>query len=350
MARASAGNLIDDRSQYLFKVLVQRYLREGQPVGSRTLSRDSGLDLSPATIRNVMADLEEIGLVRSPHTSAGRVPTVHGLRFFVDSLLKVAPLGSEEVRRLRRKLDPDCNVQELMASTSSLLSDFTRLAGVVTLPRRDELRLRHVEFLPLSGRRVLVILVVNDSEVQNRVIHTGREYSASELQQASNYLSSVFTGKDLHQARERLLAEMRDARDSMNRMMLAAIEMADKAFTDEEQGDDYVLAGQTNLMEFAELAEMDKLRQLFEAFNEKRQILHLLDGALHADGIQIFIGEESGYEVLDGCSVVTAPYKVQGKVLGVLGVIGPTRMSYDRVIPIVDLTARLLSSALNHEQ
>lgn len=347
MAKVRIEPLIDDRAQYLLKVLVQRYIREGQPVGSRTLSRDSGLDLSPATIRNVMADLEDLGLVRSPHTSAGRVPTVSGFRFFIDSLLRTQPLEEAEVERLRQELKADRDPSKLMRSTSSLLSDVTHLAGLVTLPRRDQLRLRHVEFLPLSGRRVLVVLVVNDREVQNRVIQTGRRYSESELQQAANYLNSVFGGKDLHEARQAVLGEMHAAQESMSRMMLAAVEMADKAFTAEERGDDYVLVGQTKLMEFAELRDMEKMRQLFDAFNEKRRILHLLDKALRADGIQIYIGDESGYEVLGDLSLVTAPYAVRGQVVGVLGVIGPTRMAYDRVIPIVDLTAKLLGSALN---
>ncbi len=341
---------LDDRAQHLLRALVQKYIRDGQPVGSRTLSRDSGLDLSPATIRNVMADLEEMGLVRSPHTSAGRVPTPQGFRFFVDTLLTMQPPESNEVQRLREQLDPDRDLPHLMATTSSLLSEVTRLAGVVTLPKREQLKLRQVEFLPLSGQRVLAILVVNDREVQNRIIHGRRDYQRSELERAANYLNANFMGRDLRDARQQLLTEMRTARETMNDMMLAAIEMADKAFVSEKERDDFVMAGQTNLMGFAELADMDKLRQLFDAFSQKEHMLHLLDGALHADGIQIFIGEESGYQVLDECSVVTAPYEVDGRVLGVLGVIGPTRMAYERVIPIVDVTARLLGSVLNRRQ
>ena len=306
MVRGPHEPVIDERAQHLLKVLVKRYIREGQPVGSRTLSRDSGLDLSPATIRNVMADLEDLGLVRSPHTSAGRVPTVSGFRFFVDSLLRTEPIEARAADRLRQELQPDRAVPELVQSTSSLLSDITHLAGLVTLPRREHLRLRHVEFLPLSAQRVLVVLVVNDREVQNRVIQTGRQYSEQELQQAANYLNVVFGGKDLQEARETLLREMQAAREGVNRMMLAAIEVADQAFAAEERGDDYILAGQTNLMEFAELRDLEKMRQLFEAFYEKRRILHLLDKALRADGMQIFIGEESGYEVLGELSVVTA--------------------------------------------
>ncbi len=348
MGTTSPTTVLDDRAQYLLKVLIQRYIRDGQPVGSRTLSRDSGLALSPATIRNVMADLEDLGLICSPHTSAGRVPTNHGMRFFVDSLLKVEPLNIGDAEQLRTQLDPDQDMHGLMATTSNLLSELTHLAGVVTLPKREKLKLRQVEFLPLSDQRVLVILVINDSEVQNRVIHTYRQYTDSELSQAANHLNSLFAGKDLHEVRTQLLGEMHATRENMNQMMMAVIEMGNKAFRTDQEGEDYVLAGETNLMGFAELADTDKLRQLFEIFNEKRQILHLLDGALYAEGIQIFIGEESGYRVLDNCSLVTAPYEVDGQTVGVLGVIGPTRMAYNKIIPIVDMTARLLGSALNH--
>jgi heat-inducible transcriptional repressor len=340
-------HVLSERAQHLFRVLVERYIRDGQPVGSRSLSRDSGLDLSPATVRNVMADLEEMGLVRAPHTSAGRVPTVQGYRLFVDSLLKVSTLERDLVRHMSEHLDPTQSRDALMGSVSALLSEVTRLAGVVMLPRQDTVMLRQVEFLPLSDNQVLAILVVNNREVQNRIIRTQRRYTASELQQASNYLNSFAAGRDLHGVREDLLREMHDARERMNNMMLAAIEMAQQAFPAQRGEDDFVVAGQTNLMGYGELADMERLRQLFDAFARKRDILHLLDQCLQARGVQIFIGEESGYNVLDECSVVTAPYEVEGHVLGVLGVIGPTRMAYERVIPIVDMTARLLGAALN---
>ncbi|MDZ7753728.1 MAG: heat-inducible transcriptional repressor HrcA [Gammaproteobacteria bacterium] len=346
MGEVSSQHDIDERAQRLLRVLIERYLREGQPVGSRTLSRDSGLELSPATVRNVMSDLEDMGLVRSPHTSAGRIPTSQGLRLFIDSLLTIQPLDSLEAERLRAKLASDVPIRELVTSTSNLLSEFTHLAGLVTLPHHDRLRLRQVEFLPLSERRVLVILVVNNSEVENRIITVDRDYAPAELEQASNYLNSTFAGHDLFEIRRRVLSEMQNTRDHMDELMRDAIEIADKALATAEEND-YLLAGQTNLMGLAELADTEKLRQLFEVFNEKSQILHLLDGAISADGIQIFIGEESGYEALDDCSVVTAPYRVDGQLVGVLGVIGPTRMAYDRVIPIVDVTARLLGAALH---
>ena len=338
---------LSDRAQHLLKILTERYIREGQPVGSRTLARDTGLKLSPATIRNVMADLEDLGLVESPHTSAGRVPTVAGYRMFVDSLLTVRPLDLDEVERLKSSLEIEAESRELVESASGLLSDITRLAGVVTLPRREHAALQRVEFLPLSGRKVLAILVVNEQEVQNCIIETERLCSPAELQQASNYLNEQFAGKELATVRARLVRELRETRDHLDRMMGTALDMADRVLGSAEEGGDYVLAGQANLLEFDELCSVSTLRQLFEAFDEKRHILKLLDQCVHSEGVQIFIGEESGYRMLDECSVVTAPYSVEGEVVGVLGVIGPTRMAYERVIPIVDATARVLGAALN---
>jgi heat-inducible transcriptional repressor len=340
---------LNERAQHLFKTLVERYIRDGLPVGSRTLSRDSLLDLSAATVRNVMADLEESGLLRSPHTSAGRVPTDQGFRFFVDTLLRIEPLEGAQVAMLKEQLNPDQNRGALMESASALLSDITHLAGVVMLPRHEQLTLRQVEFLSLSEDQVLVILVVNEREVQNRIIRTGRLYTPAELQQAANYLNGLCAGKDLVTVREEILAELRATRENMDAMMQAAVEMAEKALVTEPESDEVVVVGQTNLMDSGALADVEKLRRLFEAFNEKRELLNLLDHSLNAEGVQIFIGEESGYNVLDECSVVTAPYGDDHEVFGVLGVIGPTRMAYDRVIPIVDITARLLTAALNRQ-
>lgn len=350
MMSSTSNTGLNERAQQLLKVLVERYIRDGEPVGSRTLSRDSGMELSPASIRNVMADLEEFGFIASPHTSAGRVPTVKGYRFFVDTLLTIKPLGQQEVRLIRQQLGvEDADPRTLLASATSMLSAVTHMAGVVTLPRREHIAWRHIEFLSLSDNRVLAILVINEGEVQNRVLHLDRRYEASALQQISNYLNTHFAGKDVQAARAALLEELQRTRESMNELMLAAIQMAEKAV--EGRGRDpsrsYVMAGETNLMEWAELSDVEKLRRLFEAFNQRREILHLLDKCIAAEGVQIFIGEESGYRVLDECSVVTAPYKVGDEVVGVLGVIGPTRMAYERVIPLVDLTARLLGAALN---
>ncbi len=337
---------LGERAQYLLKVLIQRHIRDGQPVGSRALTRDSGLALSPATVRNVMSDLEEMGYIQSPHTSAGRIPTDKGYRFFVDSLLSVKPLKVPEVDRLRIHLEASGGTQTLVDSASNLLSGLTRLAGVVTLPKRELVALREIEFLPLSGNRVLAVMVMNGQEIQNRVFDTDRPYSRAELRAVANYLNQQFAGRDVRSVRQRLLEDMRAHQEHVSQQMRSVVSVAQRLFADDEAEDDYVLAGQTNLMEFAELSNVEKLRELFEAFTRKRDILHLLDRSLNADGVQIFIGQESGYQVFDGCSLVTSTYTADGEVLGVLGVIGPTRMPYERVIPIVDLTARLLGSAL----
>ncbi len=350
MSPETNSSQLSERSLYLFKTLVEHFIQDGAPVGSRTLSKDLSLNLSPATIRNVMADLEDFGLLDSPHTSAGRVPTAKGYRLFVDSLLRVNDLNSIEVEKIAKELDPGNDFKSLMQRTSSMLSDITQLAGVVMLPRTEQSKLQHIEFVMLSGNRVLVILVVNDREVQNRIINTSRTYSASELQEASNYLNDIFAGKDLTYVRANILDELEKTKEQLSQSMQTAMEMAQLAFDYEKSkvdSDELFFSGETNLMDIAELCEVDKLKKLFNTFNQKRDILHLLEQAISADGIQIFIGEESGHDVLDNCSVVTSPYEVDGKILGVLGVIGPTRMHYERVIPIVDITAKMLGSALN---
>ncbi|MBI5040691.1 MAG: heat-inducible transcriptional repressor HrcA [Gammaproteobacteria bacterium] len=349
MSKKPSSPPLNERAQYLLRVLIERYIRDGEPVGSRTLARDAAMELSPATIRNVMADLEDLGFVKSPHTSAGRMPTVQGYRFFVDSLLTVQPLDGVDMQRLRTELNLDLNRKDLVERASNLLSGITRMAGVVMLPRRKQAALRRIDFLPLSDKRVLVIMVINEREVQNRIIHVNRAYTTAELEVAAAFLNEQFGGKDLAAVRDVIVADMQQTHEDMNRMMKAAVEMAGQVFRadDLQEREDVVFAGQTNLMGFRELCEVDTLRHLFEAFNQKREILHLLDQCVNAEGVQIFIGEESGYTALDECSVVTAPYSVDGKVVGVLGVIGPTRMAYDRVIPIVDTTARLLGAALN---
>lgn len=341
---------ITERAQHLLKVLVDRYIREGQPVGSKTLAEETALGLSSATIRSVLADLEEHGYLRSPHTSAGRVPTVKGYRFFVDSLLTVQRLDLDKAayKQVKQQLSPDQNLNELVANASNLLSDITRMAGLVMLPKRERVLLRHVEFLPLSDKRVLVILVLNEHEVQNRIIYTDRVYSLSELQQAANFLMATYTGQDINVVRQQLVNTVQEEREHLGRLMQAAVEFASKALeSPANNSKDYVIAGQNHLLQFADEAGVIRLRQLFEAFTQKQDILHLLDQCLNADGLQIFIGEESGYAALDECSLITAPYTFEGKPVGVLGVIGPTRMSYDRVISIVDITAKLLSAALN---
>ena len=338
---------LNERSLLLFKSLVEHFIHDGHPVGSRTLSRDTDLALSPATIRNVMADLEDMGLLRSPHTSAGRVPTARGFRLFVDSLLSVERMEEKMMQRMAREMAAEADVQHLVVRTSSLLSDITQLAAVVMLPRVRQSSLEHIEFISLSGNRILVILVLSNKEIQNRIIHTAKTYSQSQLQRTANYLNSTFRGKDLDTIRAEMLTELRRLKEDVNELMQAAIEVAQKAFVSPTAEDDVVISGHTNLMGVAELGDLDKLKRLFESFNQKRDILHLLENAISAKGVQIFIGEEAGYEVLDDCSIVTSPYQREGQVLGVLGVIGPTRMDYERVIPVVDVTARILGSVLN---
>lgn len=342
---------LDPRAAELLKLLVERYIHDGQPVGSRTLSRAGSLDLSPATIRNVMADLDDLGFVVSPHTSAGRVPTARGYRYFVDQLLTPEQLGDAEQAQISESLAGGPHkTDDLMQAASSLLSRLTAMAGVVTLPRRNLAILRRIEFLPLSGNRVLAILVVNQREVQNRVIHTERPYGADELEQYANALNETFAGRDLIGLRRALLDEAMDAQNRVNLVLREAAAMAAQAMGEEPRQADYVLAGGANLMGFQELGDVMRLRGLFEVLDRKRELLNLFDQCLSADGVQIFIGEESGYRVLDEISVVTAPYYVDGQIAGRLGVIGPTRMAYSRIIPLVKQTARLLSAGLDDDR
>jgi len=349
MTAKSTNPIPNERGQHLLRVLIQRYIRDGQPVGSRTLSKDTGLDLSPATIRNVMSDLADLGLVSAPHTSAGRIPTPKGYRLFVDTLVRYQQPGDSDIRRIQEKIRGEYdNPEALIGAVSSMLSEFTSMAGVVTVPRPPQVTLRQLEFLPLSENRVLVILVVNDREVQNRILHTDRDYSSSELQQAQNFINEHYAGVNLEQVRSKLLEDLDSTRNTMNQAMHEIISVAQSAMDGAaDANNNYVVAGETNLMDFAELSDVDTLRGLFDAFSRKRLILDLLDRSINANGVQIFIGEESGYRIFDGCSVITAPYHVDEETIGVLGVIGPTRMAYDRVVPIVDVTARLLESALS---
>jgi heat-inducible transcriptional repressor len=351
MAHETRDEPLNERAQQLLRVLIENYIRDGQPVGSRVLSRESGLSLSSATVRNVMADLEELGFVTSPHTSSGRVPTDKGYRFFVDTLLHVQPLENAAVTELRRQLDAGHDSSKsLIAAASQLLSSVTHLAGVVTLPRTQQAAITQIEFVGLSENRVLAVLVLDDREVQNRILQLDRYFSPDQLKRAANYLNEQVRGRTLNQVRQEILRQMKETHEHMNQIMVDAISVAQKVFEVSPESEDrieYVIAGETNLMGVAELSSVERLRRLFEAFNEKRDFLHLLDLSLRAEGIQIFIGHESGYQVLDDCSVVTAPYGAGDAVMGVLGVIGPTRMAYERVIPIVDMTAKLLGAALN---
>ncbi len=340
-------NSIDERSQYFLKVLIERYIQEGHPVGSRTLARDSDLDLSPATIRNVMSDLEELGFIESPHTSAGRIPTSSGYRVFVDSMLSLQPIDDNLIAQVQHELKiPSEPGSGIVQSASKMLSDLTRMAGVVMVPKRNQEKVRQIEFVPLSNTRVLAVIVTSAGEIFNRIIDTSREFGRSELEQLSNYITQNYAGRDLETVRRVVFKEMQTTRADMDRLMAEALSMANQAFSKTESEPDVVVTGQTNLMDFDELAQMDRLKGLFDAFTEKQEILHLLDRCLEADGVQIYIGEESGYNTLKNCSVITAPYEFDDEVIGVLGVVGPTRMAYDKVIPIVDITAKLLGAAL----
>ena len=338
------NSMLDKRAQILLKTLIERYIAEGQPVGSRTLSRYSGLDLSPATIRNVMADLEELGLIASPHTSAGRVPTPLGYRFFVDTLLIIKPLESNELHRLEGELHPD-NPQRVIQAASQLLSQLTQFAGVVMTPRRRAVTFRHIEFLKLSEKRILLIVVTPEGDVQNRILFTERDYTAAELHEAANYINQNYSGQSFEDVRARLQGELRELRQDLITLMSTALEAGSRALS--ETGD-FVISGERNLLTVQDLSQdVTRLKQLLELFERKSSLLHILDHSLRSQGVQIFIGGESGVAAADEVAVVTKPYSVNGEVVGTVGVIGPTRMAYDRVIPIVDVTAKLLSSALS---
>jgi heat-inducible transcriptional repressor len=337
--------MLERRAQVLLKTLIERYIAEGQPIGSRTLSRYSGLDLSPATIRNVMSDLEELGLIASPHTSAGRVPTPMGYRFFVDSLLVVKQLESEEVHQLEGQLHPD-NPQRVIQSASQLLSQLSSFAGVVMTPRRRMQSFRQIEFLRLSEKRILLIVVTADGDVQNRILITERDYAPSELIATANYINQNYSGHSFEEIHQRLHEELKEIRQDMISLMSTALEASSKAVT--EGNETYVISGERNLLAAQDLTQnMGRMRQLFDMFEQKTSLVQILDLSLRGEGVQIFIGGESGVSAPDEVSVVTSPYKVDGEVVGTVGVIGPTRMAYDRVVPIVDITAKLLSSALS---
>lgn len=339
---------LNNRVQRILTNLVEHYIHDGQPVGSKTLASDPAVSVSSATIRNILVELEQAGFVSSPHTSAGRVPTERGYRFFVDSLLQTQLSSDIDLGELKQQIASESGSQDLVGSVSSLLSSMTRLAGVVTLPKREHMVLRHLEFLPLSNKRVLVILVFNETEVQNRIIHTEREYSASELQESANFILEHFAGRPLADVRQHLYQALEQDRQDLDLWMQNALAMANSALS-EDASDDCVIAGESNLLNVASTEGVEQLQTLFNAFNRKQSVLHLLDRCLGADGVQIFIGQESGFSEFEDFSVVTAPYSAGGDVLGMLGVIGPTRMDYQQVISTVEVTAKLLSAALRDD-
>ncbi|MGZ8290107.1 MAG: heat-inducible transcriptional repressor HrcA [Telluria sp.] len=334
---------LDTRAQTLLRALVGRYIADGQPVGSRALSKISGLDLSPATIRNIMADLEEMGYVSSPHTSAGRIPTPRGYRIFVDTLLTVQHLD-EHVVNSRIHL-PSQQPQKIIANAAQMLSSLSQFAGVVLSPRRES-AFQQIEFLRLSEKRILLVIVDPRGDVQNRLLLTDVDYSPSQLTQSANYINQNYAGLSFDQVRMRLTGELKELQVDMGRLMQAAVEAGSEAMSESE---DMVISGERNLLGVADLSSnMNSLRQMFDMFEQKTGLMQLLDVSSKATGVQIFIGGESNLVPMDEMSVVTAPYEVNGKIVGTLGVIGPTRMAYERVIPIVDITAKLLSNALSH--
>jgi len=337
---------LEPRAQTLLKTLVERYIAEGQPVGSRALSKISGLELSPATIRNIMADLEEMGFVASPHTSAGRIPTPRGFRVFVDSLLTVQSLSENLVESALQPRLQDNQPQRIITNAAQMLSSLSQFAGVVLTPRHESV-FQQIEFLRLSEKRILLVIVSPGGDVQNRLLLTDSDYTPSQLVEAGNYINRHYSGLSFEQIRIRLKGELREIRNDLTCLMQAAIEAGSEAMTD--SSDDVVISGERNLLGVSELADdIKSLRKLFDMFEQKTELMRLLDFSSQASGVQIFIGGESQLVPMDDMSVVTAPYQVNGKIVGTLGVIGPTRMAYQRVIPIVDITAKLLSSALSH--
>jgi len=333
---------LDKRAQTLLKTLISHHIGDGQPVGSKTLATASSLDLSPASIRNIMKDLEDAGFITSPHTSAGRIPTQKGYRFFVDSLVTIKSLDELEISKLKDQLILS-DSKHLINSVADTLSHLTKFAGVVLIPRANKVSFKHIEFLELSKNRILVIIVTDDGGVQNRVLYTENDYNKQSLLEASNFFNQHYSGFDIEQVKGKLVSELKTMKSEMMALMNAAIETSGDA----DQNDNLVMSGQKNLLETSELSQnVSSVRKIFEIFEKKSALLQLLEKSHRADGIQIFIGEESGYQALDECSVITAPYEADGEILGMLGVIGPTRMAYERVIPIVDITAKLLSNSI----
>ena len=341
--------MMDDRAKMLLKTLVERYIADGQPVGSRTLSKTSGLELSPATIRNVMADLEELGLIASPHTSAGRIPTARGYRVFVDTMLTARPVPRFEdssMAPLIEPLQPD-QPKRVIASAAHLLSNLSSFVGVVTAPRKVSV-FRHMEFLRLGERRVLLILVAPDGDVQNRVLFTAQDYTQGQLIEATNYLNAHYAGLSIEAVRERLKGEVDALRSEIAVLMQAAVQAGSDAANDDAA--QVVISGERKMLAVSDFGgDLGSLRKMFDLFEHKTQLMRLLDGSSRAEGVRIYIGGESGVVPISELSVVSAPYEIDGQVVGTLGVIGPTRMAYERMIQIVDITSRLVGNALSQK-
>jgi heat-inducible transcriptional repressor len=340
---------MDDRAKALLKTLVELYIAEGTPVGSRTLSRASGLELSPATIRNVMADLEEMGLIVSPHTSAGRVPTARGYRVFVDTMLTARPLDAlqAEVSPAAREQLQGAQPGRVITHAAQMLSNLSSFVGVVTAPRKASV-FHHIEFMRLGERRVLLILVAPDGDVQNRVIVTARDHSQAELVEAANFLNTHYAGLTIDAVRERLQQEVETLRSEIAELMRTAVQAGSEAMA---ESDPVVVSGERNLLAVQDFGhDLGSLRKLFDLFEQKTQLMRLLDVSSRAEGVRIYIGGESGVVPYEALSIVSAPYEVDGQVVGTLGVIGPTRMPYERMIQIVDITSKLVSNALSGQR
>ncbi len=340
--------LISERAATLLKQLVASYICDGQPVGSKRLAEEAELKISSATIRNVMSDLEKKGLVKAPHTSAGRIPTELGLRLFVEHFLEVQPLKKDLLAKMQHQLDPDQNNEELISQASQLVSELTRMAGIVSVPKTEQFVLRHIEFLLLPENRVLVILVLNEKDVQNKVLHMEREYSADELQSAANYLNQHFCGEDVQNIRDCMVKDLDQTRKHIDAAMHYAVDMAGKALDADNLSTDptLIVQGESNLLRYNTATNPVQLQQLFEMFDHKHELLNLFNRCVHNEGVKIFIGSETGFEGMGDCSVITSTYNIDETTLGVVGVIGPARMNYDQIIPVVDVTARLLGAAL----
>ncbi|WEJ63471.1 heat-inducible transcriptional repressor HrcA [Thiomicrorhabdus lithotrophica] len=339
--------MLSDRSQLLFKNLMGLYLNDGKPVGSTTLAKLPDIGLSSATVRNVMADLEKMGLIHSPHTSAGRVPTDVGYRLFIDSMLTYQPLSQQNEATIRHELSTGLNQDALMANASKVLSGITGMTSLVLMPNKEQEVLKHIDFISLSANRVLVVLVFNDQDVQNRIIELEQPIGSDELQKTANFLNEQCVGKNLAEAKQFLMGRMDSIRSTTNDFMSSIVEATDHVLEEQlEQKMPFLVSGQTNLLNYQELASSDKLKALFNAFEQHSEMLSLLDKSMQAQGVQVFVGQECGSAIYQDCSIVTTPYQVEGEVLGVLGVVGPSRMDYQKVVPRVDMTAKILGSLL----
>ena len=343
---------LDNRAENVLKTLVETYIVQGQPVGSSTLAKLPTLGVSAATVRNVMSDLERLGLITAPHTSAGRIPTSQGYRLFVDSLVRASTLTHKAISDLSDKFSNETDPEALLAHASDVLSDLTQFAGVVVLPNHSAARFHQLEFLPLSESRILAILVTQDGRVQNRVLPVAQEFKESELVEAANFFNARYKGSTLEEVRRKLITDMQKDNDEMHRINQAAMVAANAVISEEDANSNngVVVSGEQKLLDVPDLCQIETLQKLFDAFKTKRDLLDLLDRSMKADGISVFIGEESGFSALGECSVIASPYEVEGNVIGTLGVIGPTRMAYSDVISVVDITAKLLGQALSNSK